>query len=127
MREAIVYYAYDDTEFSDRESCLDYEKEAMELMKEINEKYSFFDENMGPFVAPLDSVDIEDWIDWLKGAAAAFTFIRRRDNLSTEADRFIFNNCGYCINNDDFGNEEENIGLFKLAIHGFEMYVKVGE
>ena len=124
MRE--VYYAYDHTEFFDREACLNYEKEAINLMKEIAEKYSFLDENMNSFIAPLDSVDMKEWIDWLNDSAAACIYIHRRDNLSVEADRFIFNNCDYYLNNGAFCYEEENIGLFRYDEMICE-YVKVSE
>lgn len=113
MREVTVYYAYDDKEFYDRDECLTYEENAIKLMEEINEKYSFFDENMHLLVAPLSSTDIEEWIEWLNTAADKCTFIHRTGDLSTNADKFAREVCGYCINNSDFPYGEENVGLFK--------------
>ena len=124
MREVCVFYAYDDTEFYTREECLAYEEKALKLMEEINEKYSFFDENMNLFVAPLGSTDIEEWIDWLNTAANKCTFIHRTGDLSVNADKFCREVSGYCINNSDFPYGEENIGWFKYEDYD---WVKVDE
>lgn len=124
MREVCVFYAYDDKEFFNREECLAYETEAIKLMEEINDKYSFFDENMHLLVAPLGSTDIEEWIDWLNTAADKCTFIHRTGDLSINADKFSREICGYCINNSDFPYGEENVGLFKYEDYD---WVKVGE
>ena len=126
MREVHVFYAYDDTEFFNREDCLAYEDKAIKLMEEINNKYSFFDANMNLFAAPLGSTDIEEWIDWLNKAAEKFTFIHRTGDLSVDADMLIREICGYCITNDDFPYGEENVGWFKYNISSDE-YIKVDE
>lgn len=124
MREVTVYYAYDDSEFFDRDECLAYEEKAIKLMEEVNDKYSFFDENMNLLAAPLGSTDIEEWIAWLNMAADKCVFIHRTDDLSVNANKLCSEVCGYCINNSDFPYGEENIGLFKYE--DFD-WVKVGE
>ena len=124
MREVRVFYTYDDKEFYNRDECIAYEENAVKLMEEINEKYSFFDENMNLLVAPLGSTDIEEWIDWLNIAADKCTFIHRTGDLSPNADKLSREICGYCINNSDFPYGEENVGWFKYEDYD---WVKVGE
>lgn len=109
MREVSVFYAFDDTEFFDRDECAEYEMQMLEYLKEINEKYSFFDKDMNLFMSP-HSDDIEDWIDWLDNAAERCMFIYRDENLSNAANRSLSEYCGYCINNEDF---DYNVGWFK--------------
>ena len=113
MHEVHVFYAYDDTEFFNREECLAYEEKAIKLMEEINDKYSFFDENMNLLVAPLGSTDIEEWIDWLNTSADKCQIIHRTGDLSFKANNLLREVCGYCINNSDFPYDEENVGWFK--------------
>lgn len=124
MREVCVFYAYDDSEFFNREECLAYEAKALKLMEEVNDKYSFFDENMNLLAAPLGSTDIEEWIGWLNTAVYKCVFIHRTGDLSVNADKLCREVCGYCINNSDFPYGEENIGLFKYE---HADWVKVGE
>lgn len=124
MREVCVFYAYDDTEFFDRKECLAYEERAVKLMEEINDKYSFFDENMNLFIAPLGSTDIEKWIDWLNESADKCQIIHRTSDLSVKADQLCREVCGYCIGNSDFPYGEENIGWFKYEDYD---WVKVDE
>lgn len=124
MREVTVFYAYDDTEFFARDECLAYEERAIESMEEINDKYSFFDENMNLFIAPLGSTDVEKWIDWLNESADKCQIIYRTGDLSINADKLCRRVCNYCINNSDFPYGEENIGWFKYEDCD---WVKVGE
>ena len=124
MREVCAFYAYDDTEFFDREECLAYEARAIKLMEEINDKYSFFDENMNLLVAPLGSVDIEEWIDWLNESANKCQIVHRTGDLSFNAYKLSREVCGYCINNSDFPYGEESIGWFKYEDYD---WVKVDE
>lgn len=124
MREVTVFYAYDDTEFFVRDECLAYEERAIESMEEINDKYSFFDENMNLFIAPLGSADVEKWIDWLNESADKCQIIHRTGDLSVNADKLCRRVCSYCINNSDFPYGEENIGWFKYEDCD---WVKVGE
>ena len=124
MREVHVFYAYDDKEFFSREECLAYEEKAIKLMEEINEKYSFFDKNMNLLVAPLGSIDIEEWIDWLNASANECEIIHRTGDLSPDADKLSREVCCYCINNSDFPYGEENVGWFKYENYD---WVKVDE
>lgn len=104
MREVSVFYAYDDTKFYNREECLDYEENILNRLKEINEKYSFFDKNMNLYCAPLESPDIEDWMDWFLNAVDKCEFIHREANLSILTERLITDEGGFCISNKDFGH-----------------------
>ena len=65
MREEVRYYAYDDTEFFDREECEVYEKRVHNMLVSMSEKFSFFDKDMNIFLPPKDSLDIGDWMDFL--------------------------------------------------------------
>lgn len=125
MREVISYVAFDDSEFGNREDCLAYEEGAINKMKEVRDKYSFYDKDMNLFVAPDDSAGIDDWVYWISCAADECEFICRKDNLSNDADSFIKYEFGYCINNSDF-SEENYIGLFKYDGKKDE-WVKVDE
>jgi len=125
MREVISYVAFDDNEFGNREECLAYEEGAINKMKEVRDKYSFYDKDMNLFVAPDDSARIDDWLDWVGRAANECEFIDRKDNLSDDADDFIYHEFGYCINNSDFP-EENYIGLFRYDM-GRCRWVKVDE
>ena len=121
MREVSVFYAYDDTEFFDREECLEYEKNALDHLKEINEKYSFFDKNMNLYCAPLGSSDIDDWVDWLVAAGDKCEFIHREANLTVPAENIINNGWGCCILNEDFNYKT---GWFQYDFHRNE-WVKI--
>ena len=123
MREVTVYYAFDDTEFYYRGECLAYEKEAFDCLKEINEKYSFFDKHMNIYAAPLESDEIEDWTDWLVNAADTCDFIHRDGDLTCLAEDFISREWGFCILNNDFNFET---GWFKYNICSSE-WEKVDE
>lgn len=113
MREVRVFYAYDDTEFFDRDECRAYEEQAIELFKEIDNKYSFFDENMNLLEAPPIGSDIEQWIDWLNKSADKCKIIYRDGDLSFDADKLVSEVCAYGINNSDFPYGEDNVGWFK--------------
>lgn len=123
MREVSVFYSYDDREFFDREECLEYEKNALDHLKEINEKYSFFDKDMNLYCAPLESSDIDDWIHWFYNAADKCDFIHREANLNVFTEQFIRDENGFCILNEDFKNQ---VGWFKYDFHWNE-WVKMGE
>lgn len=125
MREVRYYVAWDDSEFENKEECLAYEEGAINKMKEVRDKYSFYDKDMNLFVAPDDSAGIDDWLDWVGRAANECVFIDRKDNLSDDTDDFIYYEFGYCINNSDFP-EENYIGLFKYDGKKDE-WVKVDE
>ena len=125
MREVITYVAFDDQEFYNKEECLAYEEQAMNTLKEIHEKYSFYDKDMNVFVAPENSTDIDEWLWWVQTAADRCEFIYRKDNLSYDAEDFIDQQWGYSINNSDFP-EKNYIGLFRYD--GYECrWVKVDE
>lgn len=123
MREVTVYYAYDDSEFFDRDECLAYEQDALHKAQEIDAAYCFFDENLITMYAPSVTEDIEDWIVWLGEVGDKCTCIRRRANLSPETEMFYREMWGYCILNEDFNNE---LGMFCYNYDKDE-WVKVDE
>ena len=120
MREVSVYYAYDDTEFYDKEECLAYERKAMVLLREIAEAYAFLDIDKKLIFPMWFSDDIEDWLEWLDYAVEKCEYIFRHKNLSQQAEDFLVYTNGFSIQNGDFNNE---VGLFKYE--GDE-WVKVG-
>lgn len=124
MREVTVYYAYDDSEFYDRDECLRYERQAIEEMMSINDCYDFFDKNGNRYIAPYYQCEnIEDWINWLSDAAEHCDYIKVRHILPKNAVQFINREWGYCITPKDFHNET---GLFKYDNFKGE-WIKVDE
>ena len=124
MREVTVYYAWDDSEFYDRDECLRYEQQAVEAMMSVNDCYDFFDKDGSRYVAPdYRCEDVEEWLDWLSDAAEHCSYIKVRHILPENAVRFIDREWGYCIAPEDFNGET---GLFKYDDFKNE-WVKVGE
>ena len=101
MREVILFYAYDDSEFDTREACEAYEKQAYDTLVSISQKYTFFDANMNVLFPPTN-VDIDTFIHWLEESTDKCTYLHRAENLTDEEDKFIRRECGYCICNYDF-------------------------
>lgn len=123
MREVCVFYAYDDKEFFNREKCLAYEREALMKSKEIYDAYTFFDKNMSLIAAPIESEDMEDWANWFDVVGGKCAYVVRHANLSSETEKFYYDEWGYCILNDDFNNE---LGIFRYDYDKYK-WVKVGE
>jgi hypothetical protein len=124
MREVTVYYAYDDSEFEDRDECLRYERQAVEAMMSVNDCYDFLDKDGVCYTAPdYRCEDVEEWMDWLSDAAQHCDYVNVRYVLPENAVRFIDREWGYCIAPEDFHNET---GLFKYDDFKNE-WVKVGE
>ena len=105
MREEVRYYAYDNTEFFNREECEMYENHTYNILINISKKYSFFDKDMNTFLPPKDSLDITGWINFFDNAFNESSIIHREENLTYEEDSFIRYEFGYCFNNEDFNNE----------------------
>ena len=123
MREVTTYYAFDDREFDNYDACLEYENKAYGLMRSIEKKYSFYDENMKKITAPFDSPDVEDWLTWLDNAYGDCTYIKRYNALNPQEEAIIDETIGCCMLNYDFKGE---IGLFKYDISESK-WVKVDE
>ena len=121
MREVSVFYSFDDREFFDRDDCLEYERDMLNMIKKLNYKYSFFDKNMNIYMPPVNSEDVEDWINWFSGACDECEYIHRDENLEYGEEQFIREELGYCILNEDFKNE---VGWFKYDTRRDE-WVKV--
>lgn len=122
MREVTMYYAYDGTEFDSREECLRYERNVLNLMKEIDSAYSFFDMDMNVFIAPVDD-NIDVWFDWFGWVFDECVFIYRDINLSDAANDFIHREFGCCIQNADF---DWDLGWFQWSEKDID-WIKVDE
>ena len=105
MREEVRYYAYDDTEFFDREECEAYESRIYDMLTSVSEKCSFFDKDMNIFLPPKDSPNINDWLDFFDNAFNGSSIVYRDKNLTNEENSFMQYEFGYCFSNDDFNNE----------------------
>lgn len=105
MREEVRYYAYDDTEFFDREECEAYEGHVYDMLTNVSEKCSFFDKDMNIFMPPNDSPDINDWMDFFDNAFNGSSIVHREENLTKEENSFMCYEFGYCFSNEDFNNE----------------------
>lgn len=124
MREVTMYCAFDDSEFLDRDECLQYEHQAVEAMAAVNDCYDFFDKDGGRYAAPNTMCeDVEEWMNWLSDAAEHCVYVKVHHILPELSARFIDREWGYCICADDFHGET---GLFKYDDFKNE-WVKVGE
>ena len=124
MREVTMYYAYDDSEFDDRDECLAYERQAVEAMMSIDDCYDFLAKCGDRYIAPdYQCEDVEEWMDWLSDAAQHCEYIKVCHTLPKNAVRFIDREFGYCIAPEDFNNET---GLFKYDYFKNE-WIKVDE
>lgn len=105
MREEVRYYAYDDTEFFDREECEAYEERVRNILISIIKKCSFFDKDMNIFLPPTGSSNINDWMNFLENAFNNSPIIHREENFTDEENTFLHYEFGYCFNNEEFNNE----------------------
>lgn len=105
MREEVRYYAYDDTEFFDREECEMYESHVYDMLADISEKCSFFDKDMNIFLPPNNSCDINDWLNFLDDALNNSSIVYRVENFTDEEDSFIRFEFCRCFNNEEFNDE----------------------
>ena len=110
MRKVTMYYAFDDKEFDNYDMCFEYESKALMLMRSIEKKYSFYDKSMKEMIAPYESPDVEDWLDWLDDAYSCCTYIRKTGSLTDDEAEIIRENIGACIYNEDFNGGV--VGLF---------------
>lgn len=105
MREEVRYYAYDDTEFFDREECEAYEAHVYDILTIVSEKCTFFDKDMNVLMPPNDSPEINDWMDFFDNAFNKCSIVHREENLTDEENSLMRYEFGYCFNNEDFNNE----------------------
>lgn len=103
MREETRYYAYDDTEFFDREECEAYETNVHNMLTSVSNKYTFFDKDMNILMPPDDSSDINNWMDFFDNAFNESSIVHREENLTDDENAFIRYEFGYC--DEDFNNE----------------------
>lgn len=123
MRKVTMYYAFDDKEFDNYDECEEYESKAYELMRSIERKYSFYDKDMEEMVAPLNSLEVEDWLTWLDDAYSYCTYIRKTGSLTDDEAEIIKENIGSCIYNEDFSCA---VGFFARDVRT-DKWVKVDE
>lgn len=122
MRKMVTYIAYDGEEFDDREACLAYEANILDLLKEIDNAYSFFDKDMNVFIMPTNS-DIDSLFNWFSTVCDICVFIHREKNLSDAANDLVDTCFGYCVKNEDFN---WNVGWFQWSKEDVE-WIKVDE
>lgn len=122
MREVSVFYSFDDKEFFDRDECEVYEREAVRHLRAVEACYAFYGKEGNRMFAPLNSDDVEEWMDWLciVGDSAERILVTRQ--LPNDTANFVREQVGYCILPEDFGNET---GDFQYDWHQCE-WVKVG-
>jgi len=124
MREVTVYYAYDGSEFDDRDECLQYERQAVEAIMSVNDCYDFLTKDGVRYFAPdYRCEDVEEWMDWLSDAAEHCEYVKVHHILPENTLRLIDREWDYCIAPEDFNGET---GLFKYD-HFKNEWVKVGE
>lgn len=126
MREVTVYYAYDGSEFDDRDECLRYERQAIEAMMSVNDCYDFLTKDGVRYSTPdYRCEDVEEWIDWLSDAVEHCEYVKVHHILPENAVRFIDREWewSYCIAPEDFNGET---GLFKHDYFKNE-WIKVDE
>lgn len=108
MREVVLFYAYDDSEFDNREACEAYEKQVYDTLVSISQKYTFFDADMNVLFPPTN-VDINVFIQWLEESTNKCAYLHRAENLTDEENKFINRECGYCLSDYYFNY---NVGWF---------------
>lgn len=123
MREIKHYVAWDCSKFESESECLAYEERAKKSAQEFNEAYSFYDKDMNMIFSPGESADVEEWVDWLGYAGDECIYIKRKANLTQEAENLYNREWGIGVLNKDFDNE---LGLFRYDFKK-NKWVKVGE
>lgn len=116
MREAIIYYAYDGSEFDNREKCEAYENEAFVLLTEVFNSYTFFINNQGILFFPND---VETGLHIFGKAFDKCDRILVIKPISDAAFRFMDSQLGYIL-------PPNAIGLYRYDTDKFE-WVKVDE
>ena len=110
MKEVITYVAFDDEEFDDKVECEKYEEAAYNKLVELSECYSFYDENMNLFVAPVGyGSDVEMMCDWVDNAYNDCEYIRIKQRLPQEVMRLLYNYFGYIVPDEECGLYRYNI------------------
>lgn len=116
MREVTVYYAYDDSEFDNREECEAYEGKAFDLLTEVFNSYKFFINNQEILIFLND---VEAGLYTLSKAFDKCDRISVIKPISDAALRFVDSQLGYVL-------PPNALGLYKYDTDEFE-WVKVDE
>ena len=116
MKKIVTYESFDGYEFETEESCRAYEKMQIETMREMNETYSFYDEDMNQFMNfPEEPSEFENVADWLDGVYDKCEYVRvnkKASNKVTELLRMYF---GYVLPKENCGLYQFNRGWVKVA------------
>jgi hypothetical protein len=123
MREVTFYIAYDGKEFDTREDCKEYEDKALNLIRNIGGKITFYGKNNDEISLPSSSFEIEDWLERLERARNYCLYCRKKDCLTNKEAQFIWENTGVFVYNRDFSCET---GLFAYDIRTMR-WTKVDE
>lgn len=116
MREVTVYYAYDDSEFDNREECEAYEGEAFDLLTEVFNSYKFFVNNQEILIFLND---VEAGLHALSAAFDKCDRISVTKPISDAALRLIDFQLGYVL-------PPNTVGLYKYDTDEYD-WVKVDE
>ena len=114
MKEVKVYVAFDDEEFDTKAECEEYEKAAYDKLVELSECYSFYDENMNLFIAPVsEKSDVETMVEWVDDVYNGSEYVRMKQTPPEYVMRFLYNHLGYIL-------PEEDCGLYRYNMNDDE-------
>ena len=95
MREVHVFYAYDDTEFFDRDECEAYEKPVFLKMQIVCASFVFFNEEMKPM--PVETGDLETMLDSFNMVWGKADYVEVIQRLDDEMWAFIQGEFGFTL------------------------------
>lgn len=113
MREVSVFYAFDDTEFFDRNECECYEERATLMIFEACEAYQFFDENGEQIEIDLIT-DLETTLFSFNMAWGKCSYIRVTKDVSSDTKNFIYTYFGFSF--------PDEMGLYRYWYNGDEWH-----
>lgn len=117
MREVHVFYAYDDTEFFDRDECEAYEKPVFLKMQIVCASFVFFDEEMNPLQIETD--DLETMLDSFNLAWGKADYVEVLQKLDDNIGTFIQDEFGFTLPCEP--------GVYKYWYDDGEEWREVGE
>ena len=105
MKMRIVYCAYDNTQFSTREECEEYERPAIFHLNTIIRCIQCLDKDAIPMYCPA-GLALDEALDWLNDAVQECTYIRIKEIIPSETLTFINNELDYYL-------PDNKVGLYK--------------
>ena len=95
MKIVTTYIAYDETAFDTMEECCEYEEYAWDMLIEIIENTTIYDDNHNLITPPSYLSTIEEVITWYADAYDRFTSILVKNEISSSAYAWQTNYFGY--------------------------------